>query len=277
MMRKTIFLMLGLLLAATVHAGDRLKDKVVLITGGSQGIGRGIADVFVGEGARVTIISRTETKLQKVTNDLKAKGGEIRYSVADITKEEDMTRVVEEILNIHGRLDILIHNAAGLYSFTKAEDMTYAQWREALETNLDGVFLVTKAVLPQMKKQKYGRIVYTSSISGPRVGLPGKSHYTAAKAGLTGFMKTIAVELAREGITVNAVEPGNIETEALFEKNSPQAIKERIAPIPMGRLGTPREVAHAHLFLASDEARYITGQSLVVDGGQTLPETQFGY
>lgn len=261
----------------SLHAQDRLKDKVVLITGGSQGIGRGIADVFVGEGARVTIISRTETKLQKVTNDLKAKGGEIRYSVADITKEEDMTRVVEEILNIHGRLDILIHNAAGLYPFTKAEDMTYAQWREALETNLDGVFLVTKAVLPQMKKQKYGRIVYTSSISGPRVGLPGKSHYTAAKAGLTGFMKTIAVELARDGITVNAVEPGNVETEGFLDKNTPEAIKERIAPIPMGRLGTPREVAHAHLFLASDEACYITGQSLVVDGGQTLPETQFGY
>lgn len=171
----------------SLHAQDRLKDKVVLITGGSQGIGRGIADVFVGEGARVTIISRTETKLQKVTNDLKAKGGEIRYSVVDITKEEDMTRVVEEILNIHGRLDILIHNAAGLYPFTKAEDMTYAQWREALETNLDGVFLVTKAVLPQMKKQKYGRIVYTSSISGPRVGLPGKSHYTAAKGGADGI------------------------------------------------------------------------------------------
>jgi len=263
--------------SVSLHAQDRLKDKVVLITGGSQGIGRGIADVFVGEGARVTIISRTETKLKKVTNDLKAKGGDIRYSVADITKEEDMRRVVEEILKIHGRLDVLIHNAAGLFPFTKAEDMTYAQWREALETNLDGVFLVTKAVLPQMKKQKYGRIVYTSSISGPRVGLPGKSHYTAAKAGLTGFMKTIAVELARDGITVNAVEPGNIETEGLFEKNSPQAIKERVAPIPMGRLGTPHEVAHAHLFLASDEAHYITGQSLVVDGGQTLPETQFGY
>ncbi|MBA4750133.1 MAG: SDR family oxidoreductase [Alphaproteobacteria bacterium] len=269
--------MLGMLLAATAHAGDRLKDKVVLITGGSQGIGRGIAEVFVAEGARVMIISRTEANLKKVQDDIRTQGGALECRVADITKEEDMTRVVSDMIKTHGRLDVLIHNAAGLYPFTKAEEMSYGQWRAALETNLDGVFLVTKAVLSQMKKQKYGRIVYTSSISGPRVGLPGHSHYTAAKGGLTGFMKTIAVELARDGITVNAVEPGNVETEGFLDKNTPEAIKERIAPIPMGRFGTTHEIAYAHLFLASDEARYITGQSIIVDGGQTLPETQFGY
>ncbi|MFN8833074.1 MAG: SDR family oxidoreductase, partial [Alphaproteobacteria bacterium] len=185
--------------------------------------------------------------------------------------------VVAKIVDQHKRLDILIHNAAGIYPFKKVEDMSYDEWRTALNTNLDAVFIVTKAVLNQMKTQKYGRIVYTSSISGPKVGLPGKSHYTAAKAGLTGFMKTVAIELAQYNITVNAVEPGNIETEGLRARNSSDAIKERIAPIPMKRLGTPHEVAYAHLFLASDEAAYITGQSIVVDGGQILPETQFGF
>ena len=125
------------------------------------------------------------------------------------------------------------------------------------------------------KNQNYGRIVFTSSISGPRVGLPTKSHYTASKAGMNGFMKTIAIELAKYNITVNAVEPGNIMTEGL-KVNSPQVIEERTKPIPMRRLGTPEETAYAHLFLASDEAGYITGQSLIVDGGQTLPETHYG-
>jgi len=273
-----------LLLALTIslfvfnsNAQDRLKNKVVLITGGSQGIGKGIAEVFAQEGATVIITSRTKEKLEHTTKEIAEKGGEISYFIADITNEGEMNQVVADIISKYKRLDILIHNAAGIFPFRKVEDMLYSEWRNALNTNLDAVFIVTKAVLPQMKAQKYGRIVYTSSISGPKVGLPGKSHYTAAKAGLTGFMKTIAIELASDNITVNAVEPGNIETEGLRAKNSPEAIKGRIAPIPMKRLGTPTEVAYAHLFLASDEASYITGQSIVIDGGQTLPETQFGF
>lgn len=126
-----------------------------------------------------------------------------------------------------------------------------------------------------MKKQNWGRILFTSSISGPRVGLPTKSHYTASKGGVNGFMKTIAIELAKYNITVNAVEPGNVATEGFLSKNSGAAIEARTKPIPMGRLGTPEEIGYAHLFLASDEAAYITGQSIIVDGGQILPETHF--
>ena len=123
-----------------------------------------------------------------------------------------------------------------------------------------------------MKKQKYGRILFTSSISGPSVGWPGGSHYTASKAGMNGFMKTIAIELAKNHITVNAVEPGNILSEGLEEVGE-EHIKNISSGIPMGRLGTPEDVAYAHLFLASDEASYITGQSIIVDGGQVLPES----
>jgi 3-oxoacyl-[acyl-carrier protein] reductase len=275
---KSVLLAVILLTASTTvcFAEARMKDKVVLITGGSKGIGLGITKVFAAEGAKVVILSRTEADLKKVTADLTAKGAEVSYLVGDISESEDMQKMVAETTKKYGRIDVFIHNAAGLYPASRIDKMTEDEWHTAIQTNLNGVFYAVKAVVPVMKDQKYGRIILTSSISGPRVGLPGKSHYTAAKSGMNGFMKTIAIELAKYNITVNAVEPGNIETEGLAKVNSPQAIKERIAPIPMKRLGTPEEVAFAHLFLASDEARYITGQSIIVDGGQTLPETHYG-
>ena len=188
----------------------------------------------------------------------------------------DMENMARKTAEKHGKIDILVHNAAGIYPPKRIDSMTEAEWHEAIHTNLDGTFYAVKSVIPFMKQQNYGRIVFTSSISGPRVGLPTKCHYTASKGGMNGFMKTIAVELAKYNITVNAVEPGNIETEGLAKANDPKIIEQRIAPIPMKRLGSPEEVAYAHLFLASDEARYITGQSIIVDGGQTLPETHFG-
>lgn len=269
--------MLIVAFSLNAHAVDRLKDKIVIITGASQGIGKGIAEIFMQEGAKIVIVSRTEEKLKNVVDEISKNGGTISYMIGDITQPKDMQNVVDKTVQKYGRIDVLIHNAAGLYPFERVSEMSYDNWKEAIKTNLDGVFLITKSVLPQMQKQKYGRIVYTSSISGPKVGLPGKAGYTAAKAGLTGFMKTVAVENAKYGITINAVEPGNIITEGLLAKNSPEAIKQRTDPIPMGRLGTTHEVAYAHLFLATDESQYITGQSIVVDGGQTLPETQFGF
>lgn len=275
---KSVLLAVVLLTTSTTvcFAEARMKDKVVLITGGSKGIGLGITKVFAAEGAKVVILSRTEADLKKVTADLTAKGAEVSYLVGDISKSEDMQRMVAETVKKYGRIDVFIHNAAGLYPASRIDSMTEDEWHTAIQTNLNGVFYAVKAVVPVMKDQQYGRIILTSSISGPRVGLPGKSHYTAAKSGMNGFMKTIAIELAKYNITVNAVEPGNIETEGLAKANSQKAIQERIAPIPMKRLGTPEEVAYAHLFLASDEARYITGQSIIVDGGQTLPETHYG-
>lgn len=210
-----------------------------------------------------------------MVQEITKSGGKASYVVADITKPKDMDKMAETTLTRHGRIDILIHNTARICPPLRIDVMSHDEWQNTIKTNLDGTFYAVKAVIPAMKKANYGRIVFTSSISGPRVGLPTKSHYTASKSGMNGFMKTIAIELAKYNITVNAVEPGNIETGGLLKNNDPKVIAERIKPIPMGRLGTPEETAYAHLFLASDEARYITGQSIIVDGGQTLPETQY--
>ncbi len=184
-----------------------------------------------------------------------------------------MENMAATTLKKHKRIDILIHNA-GIYPLVRFEEMTLDNWNDVLNTNLTSAFHAVKACLPVMKKQRDGRIVFTSSISGPRVGLPGASHYTASKGGLNGFMITLAIELAKYNITVNAVEPGNIISEGFDALG--EAHKKRImAAIPMGRLGTSEDIAYANLFLASDEARYITGQSIIVDGGQVLPESHY--
>lgn len=263
-----------IILISDCQASGRLEDKVAIITGGSKGIGKATAKLFADEGAKVIVVSRTEEELKDVVMEIVRDGGRASYVAADITQPNEMQKMAQDTLSKYGRIDILVHSAAGIYPPSRIESMTNEEWLEAINTNLNGVFYVVKAVVPAMKKQQYGRIVFTSSISGPQVGLPTKSHYTASKGGMNGFMKTIAIELAKDHITVNAVEPGNIMTEGL-KVNSPKVIEERTKPIPMGRLGTPMEVAYAHLFLASDEAGYITGQSIVVDGGQVLPETHY--
>ena len=260
----------------TSVARRSLEGKTAIITGAGKGIGREIARVFAEEGANVVLSSRTETDLQTLTDEINKNGGTASFFVGDITKLDDMKKMAAFAVAQYGRIDILVHNAAGLYPKTPVEDISPELWKEALSTNLDAVFYATHSVIPYMKSQNYGRIVFTSSISGPRVGLSGKSHYTAAKGGMNGFMKTIAIELAKYHITVNAVEPGNIETEGLLRVCDEKVLDERRKPVPMKRLGTARETAMVHRFLASDEASYITGQSIIVDGGLTLPETHFG-
>ena len=253
------------------YCKNRLQGKVAIITGAGKGIGYGIAKVFAEEGAKIVLVSRTETDLQKGVDEITKAGGNASYIVADVTKAEDMAKMAENTIKNHGRIDILVHNA-GIYPVAHILDMTLENWNHVINTNLTSAFLVVKACLPSMKKQNYGRIVFTSSISGPRVGWPGGSHYTASKAGINGFMKTIAIELAKDNITVNAVEPGNVLSEGLEEMTEEHREKISLG-IPMGRLGTPEEIAYAHLFLASEEASYITGQSIIVDGGQILPES----
>ncbi len=250
---------------------NRLQGKIAIITGAGKGIGYGIARVFAKEGAKVILVSRTEADLKSGVDKITEAGGDASYIVADVTKAQDMARMAESTLKSHGRIDILVHNA-GIYPVAHILDMTLDNWNQVIDTNLTSAFLAVKACLPSMKKQQYGRIVFTSSISGPRVGWPGGAHYTASKAGMNGFMKTIAIELAKDNITVNAVEPGNVLSEGLEEMTEEH--QEKIASgIPMGRLGTPEEIAYAYVFLASDEASYITGQSIIVDGGQILPES----
>ncbi len=251
----------------------RLENKVAIIIGASKGIGRGIAKVFAKEGAKLLVAGRNEAALKNLVEEISSPTQTIHYHVGDICNEQDMQNAANKALELYGKIDILCPNA-GIYPEAWLGEMTLAQWNEVILTNLTGVFLATNSCISTMKKSQYGRIVIISSISGPKVGLPGYAHYTASKAGITGFIKTAAIELAKHSITVNAIEPGNIITESLMEMGS-QLIRSMEKDIPMGHLGTVDDIAYATLFLASDEAKFITGQTLVVDGGQVLPQSNY--
>ncbi|MFN7039193.1 MAG: SDR family oxidoreductase [Alphaproteobacteria bacterium] len=249
-------------------------NKVVIITGASKGIGKGIAKAFAKENYTVILVSRNLESLSHFAQDLISQGySNVDVIAADVSNENDMKNMAKKVYEKYKRIDVLAHNA-GIYPFAKIENMTSKEWHQVIETNLTSAFYTTTACLPYMKKQNPGRILFTSSISGPRVGLPGASHYTASKAGLNGFMKTIAIELAKYNITANAIEPGNIATEGLEELGEEHKANMAKA-VPLGRLGTIEDVANAFIFLASEKASYITGQSIIVDGGQTLPESHY--
>lgn len=251
----------------------KFSDQVVIVTGASRGIGRGIAYLFAEEGANVVLIGRDEIQLKTVTKSIQDNKGRAIFVQADVSNPKDMEKVVDQVLNQYGKIDVLCHNA-GIYPHARLENMTLEEWQQVIDVNLTGTFLAVKACIPAMKAQGHGRIVITSSISGPQTALPGYSHYTASKGGIAGFIRTAAVELAKYKININAVEPGNIMTEGLDATGS-EHIHNMVRAIPLGRLGTPEDVAHAILFLASKEASFITGQSLIIDGGQTLPESHF--
>lgn len=251
----------------------KFQDKVVIVTGASRGIGRGIAELFSEAGANLVLIGRDESQLNVVKNALQNRGGKAICVQADVSHPQDMERMVNEALARFGRIDILCHNA-GIFPHARLENMTLEEWQHVIDVNLTGTFLAVKACLPAMKAQRHGKIVITSSISGPQTALPGFSHYTASKGGVAGFIKTAAVELAKYNININGVEPGNIMTEGFAEAGE-EHINNMIRAVPLGRLGTPKDIACAMMFLASEDASYITGQNLIVDGGQTLPESHF--
>ena len=244
----------------------RLQGRIALVIGAARGIGAGIAERFAQEGANVIIADR-EADIGAAT--AARLGG--HFIGIDVAQKADADRAVATALERHGRLDILVQNA-GIYPWTLIENIEPAEWDNVLGVNLKGTYLAARAALAPMKAQKYGRMVFTSSITGPRVTSPGHGHYSASKAGINGFIKAAALEFAGYGITVNGVEPGNILTEGVQRGRSPAFIKSMADMIPLGRLGTPRDVANAVLFLASDDAEYITGTTIIVDGGQTLPE-----
>jgi 3-oxoacyl-[acyl-carrier protein] reductase len=246
----------------------KLPGATAIVTGASRGIGRGIARAFWEADANVVAVARTETALEQLAEELD--GSRCLPVVADVTSEEDMVRAVASATDRFGAVDVLCHNA-GIYPEVTLAEMTRDDWDEVLETNLTSTFLAVKASQPVMQDQRRGRIVLISSITGVRVGYPGLSHYGATKAGMAGFMRGAALELAPFGITINAIEPGSIRTEGLADLGD-EAIASMERHIPLGHLGEPADIAAASLFLASDGARFITGQTIVVDGGQTLPE-----
>ena len=250
--------------------GDRLKGRVAVIIGAARGIGAGIAERFIEEGGCV-IIGDTEREAGLAT--AKALGGDAkaRFCYVDVTKPEDIAKAVSDAITQYGRLDIMVQNA-GIYPWTLIENTSPEEWDKVLAVNLKGCFLAAKAALGPMRAQGYGRIVFTSSITGPRVTSPGHGHYSASKGGINAFIKAAAIEFAGYGITVNGVEPGNILTDGMKAHRSEEFIQSMAAMIPLGALGTPRDVANAVLYLASEEASYVTGTTIIVDGGQTLPE-----
>ncbi|MGB1154820.1 MAG: 3-oxoacyl-ACP reductase FabG [Paracoccaceae bacterium] len=245
-----------------------LKDKSVIVTGGSKGIGRGIATVFAKHGAKVTIAARNEADMMKAVDEI---AGDVRYIKCNVSDWNSVKSMVEEAVKTQGGLDVLCANA-GAFPQTKIVDMDPEEWDGVMATNLRSSFLCVKAAIPHFERAGKGRVVLTSSITGPVTGFPGWAHYGASKAGQLGFLKTAAMELSRYNTTINAVMPGNIYTEGLQDLGQ-EYLDTMAASIPLKRLGAVEDIGNAALFFASDEAAYITGQQIVVDGGQIIPES----
>ncbi|MGT2785257.1 SDR family oxidoreductase [Streptococcus merionis] len=244
----------------------RLNGQVAVVTGGAKGIGKGIVSALLKQEAQVIVLDKDVVAGQALAEQLP-----ITFLELDVTQAKQISCVFSEIIDKFGRIDILASNV-GIFPQKSLEEMTEEDWDFIQSVNLKGTFLIVKEALKYMKNQGYGRVVLTSSITGPITGFPGWSHYCATKAGQLGFMRSIALEYAKFGITVNAVQPGNILTEGLLEQGE-DYLNQMKATIPTHSLGEPIDIGAAVAFLVSPEARFITGQSLVVDGGQILPES----
>jgi 3-oxoacyl-[acyl-carrier protein] reductase len=246
-----------------------LTDQVAVVTGGARGIGRGIASVLAAEGAHVVIVD-VEAELGAATA---AELGATAVA-ADVTDSASVESMAARVVGDLGRIDILAANA-GAYPYAELDELDEQVWNSVMDLNAGGAVRTVRACLPAMRARGYGRIVLTSSITGPITGQPGFAHYGASKAAMLGFMRSAALELARSGITINAVMPGNVSTPGLAD-TSDEHQQRMLSSIPMGRYAEPEEVGWAVRFLASPEAGYITGQTLIVDGGQVLPEAPLG-
>lgn len=247
-----------------------LDGRVALITGGASGVGFGIAEVLAQEGAVVALADLDGTAAGRAAEDLRNTGVKALAVEADVVDRGSVERAVQRVVDQHGRLDILAANA-GIYPITPLQEMSAAAWDRVMAVNVRGAVHAIQACMGPMRQQGYGRIILTSSITGAIVGAPNLSHYAASKAALLGLMRSAALELVADGITVNAVQPGNVRT-AGIEAFGHEFIAEMVKSIPLKRLAEPSEVGWAVRFLASEEAAYITGQSIVIDGGQVLPE-----
>jgi 3-oxoacyl-[acyl-carrier protein] reductase len=242
-----------------------LTDQVAVVTGAARGIGRGIASVLSAEGARVVVVDLDGALAARTAGEL----GGVAIA-ADVTDRPSMEAMADRVTEELGRIDIVAANA-GIYPFADLSELTEELWGRVMNLNVGGAVRTVQVCLPAMRARGYGRIVLTSSITGPVTGQTGFAHYGASKAAMLGFMRSAAVELADAGITINAVMPGNVSTEG-FADTSDEHQRRMLSSIPMGRYAEPEEIGWAVRFLASPEAAYITGQTLIVDGGQVLPE-----
>jgi 3-oxoacyl-[acyl-carrier protein] reductase len=250
---------------------NSLQGRSAVVTGGSKGIGRGIAETFAAAGVNVVITARTQRDIDAAVAELADQPGTVSGVAADVTSPDDCRRVVATAVERHGALDIVCANA-GIFPSARLEDMTPEDIEQVIGVNFKGTVYIVQAALQELAASGHGRVVITSSITGPITGYPGWSHYGASKAAQLGFIRTAAIELAPKNITINAVLPGNILTEGLVEMGQ-EYMDQMAASIPAGRLGSVADIGNAALFFATDEAAYVTGQALVVDGGQILPES----
>lgn len=245
-----------------------LHGRTAIVTGATRGIGLGIAQRFAEAGIQVLVVSRTQADADRVAAQI---GAGATGFAADVSDAAECQAMVRAAIERYRQIDILAANA-GIFPSAPLAEMTVEQFDHVMSTNMRSTFLCTQAVLPHMKARHFGRIIFTSSITGPVTGFPGWSHYGASKAAQLGFMRTAALEVARDGITINAVMPGNIRTEGLDGMGTDYQA-QMAASIPTGVLGEVADIANAALFFASLEASFITGQGLIVDGGQILPES----
>jgi len=244
-----------------------LSDKVAIVTGASRGIGRAIALALASQGAKVVASARNGEALAQLAEEIKAQGGDALAVVGDVALEDDANNLVKQAVEAYGQVDVFVNNAGitrdGLLLRMKNDD-----WDAVLDTNLKGAFLCTRAVAKVMSKQRSGRIINISSVVG-EMGNAGQANYCASKAGLLGLTKSVARELARRNVTVNAITPGFITTE-MTEDMTEKAQEAMTEQIPLGRPGSAEDVANAVIFLASDQSAYITGQVLGVNGGMYM-------
>ena len=244
-----------------------LNDKIAIVTGASQGIGKTISLELSKSGAFVYCISRNKKAIESVANSIISKGGQSSSFACDISDSDKFKDIVEKIIKKHNKIDILVNNA-GITNDALLMRMSNKQWDQVIDINLKGAFTSTKSVLRYMMKNKYGRIINITSIVG-LTGNAGQANYAASKAGLIGMTKSIAKEVASRGITANCIAPGWIET-SMTEILTEEIKNQFLSQIPIGRIGSANDIANTVIFLSSDEAGYITGQTITVDGGRII-------